>query len=104
MRGDFIYAIQVIIFTFVFMGYLYFILKRAFPKADRVEHLGCSLLISFMVTCMVTIISMIYLENIYFHAWPLFWFIEFSMALCIASIEINIVKISLKKLNELEKT
>ena len=102
MRGNLLYAIQVIIFTFAFMGYLYFVFKKTFPKSEKVEHLGCSLLISFMTTCIVTVISMCFLESIYFYAWVLFWFINFSMAMCMARIEIKISVFAMKKLSYLE--
>lgn len=102
MNGNIFYAIQVIIFTFLFMGYLYIVFSKKFRLSDRIERWGCSLLVSFMVTMMVTVLSMSFLEGIYFNAWVLFWFINFSMAVVIAHIEIGIVYFLSKKLNQLE--
>ena len=93
MYGNIFYAIQVIIFTFLFTGYLYTIFTKKFRLADKVERLGCSLLTSFLVTCMVSVISMSFLESIYQNVWVLFWFINFSMACVVAHIEIGIVYI-----------
>lgn len=104
MRGNIIYAIQVILFTFLLMRYLYFVFKKQFPKSDKVECYGASLLVSFMVTCMVTVISMVYLESLYFNAWVLFWFINLSMAVVVSRFEIFIVGVLAKKLNQLEKS
>ena len=102
MNGNIFYAIQVIIFTFLFMGYLYTVFSKKFRLCDKVERWGCSLLVSFMVTMMVSVLSMSFLEGVYFNAWLLFWFINFSMAAVIAHIEIGIVYVISKKLNQLE--
>lgn len=102
MHGNIFYAIQVIIFTFLFTGYLYTVFTKKFRRSDKVERIGCSLLTSFLVTCMVTVISMTFLEGIYFNAWVLFWFINLSMSVVVAHLEIGIVDILSKKLNQLE--
>ena len=102
MNGNIFYAIQVIIFTFLFMDYLYTVFSKKFRLSDRIERWGCSLLTSFLVTTMVSVLSMTFLEEIYFNAWVLFWFINFSMAVVVAHIEIGIVHFLSNKLNQLE--
>ncbi len=102
MYGNIFYAIQVIIFTFLFTGYLYTVFSKKFRLSDKAERWGCSLLTSFLVTTMASVISMTFLADIYFNAWLLFWFINFSMAAVIAHIEIGIVYLISKKLNQLE--
>ena len=102
MNGNIFYAIQVIIFTFLFMGYLYTVFSKKFRLSDKIERWGCSLLTSFLVTTMVSVLSMSFIEGVYFNAWMLFWFINFSMAVVVAHIEIGIVHFLSKKLNQLE--
>ena len=102
MYGNIFYAIQVIIFTFLFMGYLYTVFSKKFRLSDKVERWGCALLTSFLVVTLVSVLSMTFLGEVYFNAWVLFWFINFSMASVVAHIEIGIVYFLSKKLNQLE--
>ncbi len=99
MRGNILYSIQVIIYTFSLMVYLYFVFKKNYPKTDKIECMGCSCIVSILVCMMTTVLSMTYLESIYYNAWVLFWFINFSMAVCFARFEISIVKFLQKKID-----
>lgn len=100
MEGNILYAVQVIIFTFILWGILFFIYRKEFPKVDRMELFGCSVVTSLLIDMLtVGVLSMSFLESVYYSAWVLFWFINFSMAFFSAYIEIFIVKFLLKKLN-----
>lgn len=99
MRGNILYSIQVIVFTFILMTYLYFMFRKVYPKADKLECCGCATIMGILVCMVVTVLSMTYLESVYFNAWVLFWFINFSMAIFISRVEVNIVKFLQKKID-----